>query len=146
VKEKVSSELKLNDRLVNFQRSCSKVNPIEVKRNETHNVIQEILPFEGVDLNVLKVIARETREEVMAMAVEQKKYFIKQGVVFKEFSKKGKHQANSYVYMICSADEKEIKWERIPEPSLIPDKLTNTSLFSSSFHHHHHHAIRFIIV
>ena len=129
VKEKVSVELKINDRIANFQRSCSKVNPIEVKsRNDPIAENEQfLLPLADVDKNLLKLVARETREEMMALAIEHKKQLIKQGAVFKEFLKKGKHNAQSYIYMICTYDEKELKWERVAEANIVPDKFTNTS-------------------
>lgn len=119
VKEKVTLVLKTSDTLSSFQNGCNKGTPVEAflksGREAEESQVEIIIPDFDVDEIFKNEIQKFVSIEVDQLVDEQKRQSIKEITVFKELNKKGKHQSPAYIQMECANDEKEIRWERIPD-------------------------------
>jgi hypothetical protein len=128
VKEKVFSVIKTSDTLSSFQRGCSKGTIVEaIQRSEQNQVPQITVPSFDVPQHIVDEITSLARAEVKRISETKKKQFMKTGSIFKELVKKGKHQNQSYIHMVCTPDEKQLLWERVASGSATAENLTNTS-------------------
>ena len=129
VKEKISVVLKTSDTLSGFQKGCSKGTPVEAfLRTEQAEESQPVITIPDFDLpqELRKEIEAEVRAEIICLVHEQKRQALKDGAVFKELKQKGKNQANTYLQLKCTNDEKELRWDRINEPTPPVDSPNNS--------------------
>ena len=136
VKEKVGELLKVSDTIQSFQRGCSKgtiVESIQKKPQDDQNKEPlVVIPKFEVSESVIAQVTENAHREIQRITEENKKQVMKAGSIFKELVKKGKHQNQGYIHMACHVDEKELRWERVPDATTFADNFTNSSIFSLS--------------
>mmetsp|Transcript_11110 Transcript_11110/g.45297 ORF Transcript_11110/g.45297 Transcript_11110/m.45297 type:complete len:730 (+) Transcript_11110:214-2403(+) len=126
VKEKVAAVAENNDSISSFRRGCSKGTVMEAIRQETkkeEEAKSQTIPLPQISVPpaVLQEITESTRKATIDITRAQKLQVIKAGAVFKELMKKGKHQAQTFLYLICSAEEDAFLWERVPDAATVPE-------------------------
>jgi len=131
VKKKVTEVLESSDTLNSFQKGCSKGTPVEAflrSEQAEENQVQITIPDFDIDPAIREEIESSIRREIDELVREQKRQALREGAVFRELDikQKGKNQTNTHFQIQCSADEKELRWERINDRNATVENPSNS--------------------